>query len=89
MSGRKYDVIPPRSPDITPLDFFLWGYVKDIVYKTPVTSLDELKLRIVAAIETVTPQMLENTWKLNTAWTSYVPRKARMLTLFSILQYCF
>jgi hypothetical protein len=44
-----------------PLDFFLWGYVKDIVYKTLVTSLTELKLRIVAAIETVTPQMLENT----------------------------
>jgi hypothetical protein len=46
-----------------PLDFFLWVYVKDIVYKTPVTSLNELKLRIVAAIETVTPQMLENTWR--------------------------
>jgi hypothetical protein len=45
------------------LDFFMWGYVKDIVHKTPVTSLDELKLRIVAAIETVTPQMLENTWR--------------------------
>jgi hypothetical protein len=42
------------------LDDFLSGYVKDIVYKTPVTSLDELKLRIVAPIETVTPQMLEN-----------------------------
>jgi hypothetical protein len=56
-------LIPPRSPDITPLDFFLWGYVKNIVYKTPVTSLDELKLRIVAAIETVTPQILENTWR--------------------------
>jgi hypothetical protein len=28
-----------------------------------VTSLDELKLRIVAAIETVTLQMLENTWR--------------------------
>jgi hypothetical protein len=28
-----------------------------------VTSLDELKLRIVAAIETVIPQMLENTWR--------------------------
>jgi hypothetical protein len=54
---------PPRSPDITLLDFFLWGYFKDIVYKTSVTSLDELKLRIVAAIETVTPQMLENTWR--------------------------
>ena len=23
---------PPRSPDITPLDFFLWGYVKNDVY---------------------------------------------------------
>jgi hypothetical protein len=43
--------------------FFLWGYVKDIVYKTPVTSLDELKPRFVAVIETVTPQMLENTWR--------------------------
>jgi hypothetical protein len=28
---------PPRSPDITPLDFFLWGYVKDKVYATKVT----------------------------------------------------
>jgi hypothetical protein len=56
---------PPRSPDITPLDFFLWGYVKGIVYKTktPVSSLHELKLRIVAAIETATPEMLENTWR--------------------------
>jgi hypothetical protein len=44
-----------------PLDFFLGLHVKDIVYKTPVDSLDELKLRIVAAIETVPPQTLENT----------------------------
>jgi hypothetical protein len=28
-----------------------------------VTSLDELKLRIVAVIQTVTPQMLENIWR--------------------------
>jgi hypothetical protein len=28
-----------------------------------VTSLDDPKLRIVAAIETVTLQMLENTWR--------------------------
>ncbi|GBM70919.1 hypothetical protein AVEN_263592-1 [Araneus ventricosus] len=54
---------PPRSPDITPLDFFLWGFVKNIVYKTPVPSLDELKRRIVTAIQNVTPKMLENTWR--------------------------
>ncbi|GBO30255.1 hypothetical protein AVEN_138191-1 [Araneus ventricosus] len=35
--------------------------VKNIVYKTPVPSLDELKRRIVTAIQNVTPQMLENT----------------------------
>ncbi|GBN98620.1 hypothetical protein AVEN_272953-1 [Araneus ventricosus] len=23
---------PPRSPDITPLDFYVWGYVKQHVY---------------------------------------------------------
>src|SRR5207253_8482615 len=34
---------PPRSPDITPLDFFLWGYVKDIVFRTKVTGLQDLK----------------------------------------------
>jgi hypothetical protein len=37
--------------------------VKYIAYKTPVTSVDDLKLTIVAATETVTPQMLENTWR--------------------------
>jgi hypothetical protein len=37
----------------------MWGYVKDIVYKTPVISVNELKLRIIA----VTPQMLESTWR--------------------------
>ena len=31
--GRDGPILwPPRFPVITPLDFFLWGYVKDIVY---------------------------------------------------------
>ncbi|GFS66285.1 DUF4817 domain-containing protein [Trichonephila clavipes] len=34
---------PPRSPDLTPLEFFFWGYVKDTVYGTQVNSLEELK----------------------------------------------
>jgi hypothetical protein len=72
----------------TPLGFFLWGYVKDTVYKTPVTSLDELKLRIVVAIETVHHKCWRTLGgELNTAWTPCVPRKARMLKLFSILLY--
>jgi hypothetical protein len=26
---------PPRSPDLTPLDSFLWGFVKDRVFAPP------------------------------------------------------
>jgi hypothetical protein len=37
--------------------------VKEIFTKNLVTSLEELELRIVAAIETVTPQMLKSTWR--------------------------
>ncbi len=46
-----------------PLDFFLWGYVKEIVYRTKVNNLQELKERISAAIESVQVDMLENTWR--------------------------
>jgi hypothetical protein len=43
---------PPRSPDATLCDFFLWGYVKDQVYVPPLpASIPELQLRIRTAIE--------------------------------------
>ena len=45
---------PPRSPDITPLDFFLWGYVKDKVFSTPVPDITNLKGRITDAFATIT-----------------------------------
>ena len=32
-----------RSPDLTPLDFFLWGYVKQKVYKDNIKKLDDLR----------------------------------------------
>lgn len=37
---------PARSPDLTPLDFFLWGYLKDRVYQTPPIDLEDLKNKI-------------------------------------------
>ena len=54
---------PPRSPDITPLDFFLWRYVKDKVFSTPVPDITNLKARITDGIATITEDMLENTWR--------------------------
>ncbi|GFU53452.1 uncharacterized protein TNCV_1998211 [Trichonephila clavipes] len=34
---------PPRSPDLTPADFWLWGYLKSRVYLSGPSSLSELK----------------------------------------------
>lgn len=51
---------PPRSPDLTPLDFFLWGYIKNIVYAVQCDTVDQMKVRIEAAFRTITPDMLRN-----------------------------
>lgn len=50
----------PRSPDLTPLDFFLWGYLKTKVYKTRVDDIDDLKDRIEQEIKAITKETLEN-----------------------------
>ncbi|GFV10166.1 uncharacterized protein TNCV_3661181 [Trichonephila clavipes] len=34
---------PPRSCDLTPLDYFLWGYVKSLVYADKPQTLDHLE----------------------------------------------
>jgi hypothetical protein len=63
IEGRGPITRPPRSPDLTPLDFFLWGYIKDLVYQTKVQDVAKLHRRITAVCETVTPVMLQNTWQ--------------------------
>ena len=37
---------PPNSPDLNPVDSSVWGILKDKVYKTCMTNLDDLKHRI-------------------------------------------
>ncbi|KFM56612.1 hypothetical protein X975_18900, partial [Stegodyphus mimosarum] len=54
---------PPRSPDITPLDFFLWGFVKDNVHRRRVSNMDDLKGRITTAVASVDADMLAGTWR--------------------------
>ena len=53
---------PPRSPDTTACDFFLWGYIKDQVYVPLAASILELKVRIRTAIDTITADMLQTVW---------------------------
>ena len=41
---------PPRSPDLTPLDFCLWGLMKNEVYRKRVDTQDELLVNILDVI---------------------------------------
>ncbi|GFX54633.1 transposable element Tcb2 transposase [Trichonephila clavipes] len=58
---------PPRSCDLTPLDYFLWGYVKSLVYADEPQTLDHLEDNIRRVIADIRPQMLE---KVIENWTS-------------------
>ncbi|GFW97977.1 uncharacterized protein TNCV_1806281 [Trichonephila clavipes] len=58
---------PPRSCDLTPLDFFLWDYVKSLVYAVKPQTLDHLEDNIRRVIADIRPQMLE---KVIENWTS-------------------
>ncbi|GFV31001.1 putative DD41D transposase [Trichonephila clavipes] len=58
---------PQRSCDLTPLDYFLWGYVKSLVYADNSQTLDYLEDNIRRVIADIRPQMLE---KVIENWTS-------------------
>lgn len=49
---------PPRSPDLTPCDFFLWEYVKAEVYKVWPRTLEALKEAIEDVIVGIPQNML-------------------------------
>ncbi|GFT83134.1 uncharacterized protein TNCV_629571 [Trichonephila clavipes] len=58
---------PPRSCDLTPLDYFLWSYVKSLVNAVKPRMLDHLEDNIRRVIADIRPQMLE---KVIENWTS-------------------
>lgn len=38
--------LPARPPDLNPIDSFVWGHQKSIVYATPVDNIKKLRERI-------------------------------------------
>ena len=55
---------PPRSPDLTPLDFFLWGYLKQKVYKKrPFDNIDHLERVIQDCVLNLRPISVKNAVK--------------------------
>lgn len=53
-------VWPPRSPDLTPPDFFLWGMLKDYVYKDPrPRDMPTLREKIIAGCQNIPLEMVQ------------------------------
>ncbi|GFS69347.1 uncharacterized protein TNCV_4011561 [Trichonephila clavipes] len=51
---------PPRSPDLTLTDFWLWGYLKSHVYLSGPSSMSELKDVIRREVSSIHPDMLHS-----------------------------
>lgn len=53
------DRYPPRSCDLTVLDYFLFPLLKNTIFKTPVHTLEDLQQRIVEECNKITPNLLQ------------------------------
>jgi hypothetical protein len=43
---HPYHIQPPRSPDLNPIDFFIWGYYKENAYARESNNEEELRRKI-------------------------------------------
>lgn len=52
--GRGSEVPwPARSPDLNPLDFYFWGYIKSLVYKDIINSQEQLWEKIQESVNII------------------------------------
>jgi hypothetical protein len=49
---------PPQSPDLTPPDFFMWGFLKDRIYSNNPWSLEKLKHNIEQTVANIGQETL-------------------------------
>ncbi len=54
---------PPRSPDLSVCDYFLWGYLKQRVYVNKPRTLDQLRTNIETEIANISPAILQKVFK--------------------------
>ncbi|GFX96632.1 uncharacterized protein TNCV_244191 [Trichonephila clavipes] len=78
---------PPRSCVLTPLDYFLWGYVKSLVYADKPQTLDHLEDNIRRVIAVYGHKCWKKSSKIGRPdWTTSEPAVA-VLCQISYLKY--
>ena len=81
--SRKADIVwPPRSSDLTSLDYFLWDAVKKKCYADNLVTFDALKDNIREAIGEIQLHIIGNVLKCATAWPA---EAAIWMKLFPII----
>lgn len=50
---------PARSPDLSPLDYFLWGTMKNKVYKTVPVDINDLRQNIIDSLRQIRRRSIE------------------------------
>ena len=50
---------PARSPDLTPMDFWLWGYLKEKVYAHNPKTVDQLQVVRAQEMSALDPEMIQ------------------------------
>lgn len=57
------DLFPPRSCDLTPLDYFLFPYLKNSIFKNQVHTIDDLRNGIIRQCEEIDENVLRNVFE--------------------------
>ena len=62
----RHDEWPSSSPDLNPMDYFVWGYLQDTINSTVYQNLEELKHRLVVAWDNLDLEKVRlaiNSWR--------------------------
>lgn len=54
------DLWPPNSPDLNPVDYKIWGFIQERVYRTAIQDTDDLKKRLVEVWSTMPQSVVDN-----------------------------
>lgn len=80
--GRRGPVDwPPRSPDLTPPDFWLWGFLKEQVYSRRPENVNQLRAFITEAINAIPQDVIRNvTQSVPARYASLVEKEGKQLS---------
>jgi len=54
------DLWPPNGPDLNPVDYRIWGWMQEHVYKMPVHDTDDLKRRLIDTWASITQSIVDD-----------------------------